>query len=364
MEKKISYGRVLTFSGAIIAYLIGSGFATGQEALQFYISFGFKQAIGGFLISLILLSWVAATILDDGRVLKLVQPSEIFFYYCGKHLGRLYEIFTIIVLYMLFVVMISGSGAVMHEYYGIEHYVGCLVMALISLVTVLLGLEKIVNIIGRMGPLIVFVAITLGLVNVINNYEHLSQADNVMRGLKIARASTNWLRSAILYVSLCTIVMVPFLAGMGAGAESKKEAWLSGILGGTFFTLGAMAVGFGMLASIGRVYNLQAPALALADFVYPGFGIVYSTIIVLGIYTTSVPMLWAPCKRINADEKSMAFKLAAVLGTIVAYFGGKLHFSTLVNIIYPFCGYLGAVLLVCIVAKKVTEKVKGKSMQG
>lgn len=39
---KVDIKRVLSYSGAFIAFLIGSGFATGQEVSQYFSSFGFK----------------------------------------------------------------------------------------------------------------------------------------------------------------------------------------------------------------------------------------------------------------------------------------------------------------------------------
>src|SRR5690625_2208886 len=38
--------RVLTYAGAIMAFLIGSGFATGQEIMQYYAAYGFCGQIG------------------------------------------------------------------------------------------------------------------------------------------------------------------------------------------------------------------------------------------------------------------------------------------------------------------------------
>lgn len=353
--EKVSWGRVLTFSGAIVAYLIGSGFATGQEILQFYAAFGLWQSVAAFCTSMFLFCWLGRRIMADGKKLQLQQPSEIFEYYCGKYLGKFYEIFTAVFLYMIFVVMISGSGAIMHEYYGVSRYVGCFAMALVSMITVLLGLDSIVNVIGRIGPVIITVALLLGFSNIVKNSDGLWRADEVLAGVTVMKAASHWFLSGVLYVAFCSIVMVPFLAGMGAKAENCREAMLGGSFGGFFFTLGAAAIGLGMLASIDKVYNLQAPALAVADVVYPGLGIFYSVIVVLGIYTTAVPMLWTPCKTINPDEKSKAFRVAAVIGTVVAFFGGQLHFSTLVNIIYPYSGYLGMLLVTCIVSKRLRK---------
>lgn len=45
MEQKIKCNKkaVLKFSGAFIAWVIGSGFATGQEVLQFFTSYGYRS---------------------------------------------------------------------------------------------------------------------------------------------------------------------------------------------------------------------------------------------------------------------------------------------------------------------------------
>lgn len=352
-EKKVAWGKVLTFSGAIVAYLIGSGFASGQEALQFYAVFGVRRGLMAFAVSFVVFCWFEWRVMEDGRRLQLNQPAEIFEFYCGKMLGQFYKVFTAIVLFMLFVVMISGSGAIMHEYYGVSRYLGSLVMAGAVLITVILGLDGIVNVLGRIGPVIIVVALSVSFMNIVKNFDRLKYADEILTGLEVPMAASHWLLAALLYAALCVIVSVPFLTGMGAGAPSGRETLLGGVLGGFSVVLGMMAVAYGMLASIGDVYNLQAPAIGVADIVHPGFGILYSGIVVLGIYTTAVPMLWTPCKTITPDEKSNTFRALAVVGSVIGFFGGQLQFSTLVNIIFPFCGYLGLLLTACIAIKHI-----------
>ena len=49
--EKVSWKRVLILAGAIIAFTIGSGFATGQEIIQYYTAYGVK----GLLVILVFL---------------------------------------------------------------------------------------------------------------------------------------------------------------------------------------------------------------------------------------------------------------------------------------------------------------------
>ena len=60
MEQKIKCNKkaVLKFSGAFIAWVIGSGFATGQEVLQFFTSYGYRS----YIIALIVFFWISVFI--------------------------------------------------------------------------------------------------------------------------------------------------------------------------------------------------------------------------------------------------------------------------------------------------------------
>ena len=42
----VSLKTVIKFAGAFTAFLIGSGFATGQEVLQYFASYGYLGVLG------------------------------------------------------------------------------------------------------------------------------------------------------------------------------------------------------------------------------------------------------------------------------------------------------------------------------
>ena len=43
MENHINFKKVFKTAGAFMAWVIGSGFATGQEVLQFFSSYGYHS---------------------------------------------------------------------------------------------------------------------------------------------------------------------------------------------------------------------------------------------------------------------------------------------------------------------------------
>ena len=66
--------RVLTYAGAIVAFLIGSGFATGQEILQYFAAYGFWGILGTGILVLVLMSYVCVEFFRAGQKHQFERP--------------------------------------------------------------------------------------------------------------------------------------------------------------------------------------------------------------------------------------------------------------------------------------------------
>jgi uncharacterized membrane protein YkvI len=342
----VRLGNVVKYSGSIVAFLIGSGFASGQEVMQFFTSYGVLWSGLGGLISLGLFLWFTTITVQDAQILKLEDTNAIFEHYCGNIIGAVFKWITPVFLFMVYVIMISGAGALLFEFYGIPAIFGRAVMSLLSLITVLLGLDRLVSVVGRIGPFLIIFIIFIGLSAIIANFDGIRSADKELAALSVPKATKYWWFSGLTYASFCAVVILPFLAGIGRSNPNRREMALSGCLGCGAFILTAMAVSYGMLAYISQIYNKNIPAVFVANLLIPGAGIIFSIVLYAGIYTTAVPMLWSSCNKISSDEKGLKFRLSVIILTLIAFFGGRLPFATLVNIVYPYMGYLGIFLFV------------------
>jgi len=114
----------------------------------------------------------------------------------------------------------------------------------------------------------------------------------------------------------------------------------------------------GLLANITRVGGTEIPMLVLATDISPILAAGISVMILAGIYTTAVPLLWTVSSRFYAD-KTPGFKyltvILAIAGTII---GLMLPFSQMVNLVYVINGYVGILLLVLMLAKTVLRLVR------
>nr|WP_312576857.1 hypothetical protein [Sedimentibacter sp.] len=356
-KKSVSIKKILRFAGAFVAFLIGSGFATGQEIIQYFVSYGYMGLVGIIVMFSIFL-YMGVTFILFGYEHRNLNQYDIYTYYCGMTIGRFYNYFTIVFAYMSVIVMIGGAGATLNQQFGLPIYAGCIIMAVLSGITVILGLNKIVDIIGKIGPVIAMLSILLGLLAIIKNPMGLITAEKIIPNLKLMKASTNWFFAACTYVGFSILWLATFLSSMGATANSKKEAALGAITGVTFFSLAVMAVSLGLLANIELVAGSMIPSLILAENIKKVFAHIFSIAVVAGIYTTSVPLLWTVSSRIS-NEQSCTFIITTVVLTIVAtLIGLNIPFDLLINLVYGINGYIGMVFLIFVITKKIINKYK------
>lgn len=352
MKQKMSVARVIKFAGAYIAFIIGSGFATGQEIVQFYTSYGY-WSIGAILISMFFFAWVGATVMGIGykNKEKLDAPGA-YQTFCGKYLGTFYEYFVAFFLFCVVVVMISGAGATLNEYYGLNHFVGSAIMAVLVYAAYVFGLKGLVNVIGTIGPIIIVFTMIVGITTIVKSGNGLSEAGETIKGMDIPHASPQWWLSGLLYAAYNVFGSIIFLTELGKDANSKKEAVIGGAAGGIVLMLGTLVMNIAFLSTIKETGTLAIPTLHLADGISPVIGVLFSIVLILGIFSTAAPMTWTVCDRI-VKEGTAKSKIVAAVVVVLAFIGGQLPFGTLVGIIYPYTGYLGILLFVCLAIYKI-----------
>lgn len=358
-EKKVSISQVIAIGGAFMGFVIGSSFASGQECMQYFTGHGVLGSIGAGIIALLLYVWFVTVIVEDGRKLKLHNSGKMFNFYLGKYLGFIMEWFTPIMLFFVYSTMISGAGSTFEEYYGVNGNFGRAFMIIVSLLTVLLGLNKLVKIVGYIAPVLLAVTILIGVISIVSNPAGIAEADETLKHVEVNSNFSNWALSGFMYGAYTVTGVVPYLADIGKStATNRKNALLGGIFGGGAFLIAVMILNFGLLANLGDVYNLEIPSLFVAASIHPIFGQIFSVLLIGAIYTTAVPMLYTVCNKISSDSKSTPYRVAAIVTAIVSIFGGQLSFSTMISIIYPISGYAGVVIFAGMIYTKYIKKKK------
>ncbi|MGN0658844.1 MAG: hypothetical protein ACI4LA_04490 [Emergencia sp.] len=368
MEKKISPVRVFRYAGAYIAFEIGSGFATGQEIMQFYTSYGL-WSLGAALISMLLFSWAGSRIMVMGyeRGSDLQRPYQLI---CGRIPGIFFEFFVMIYLFGVLAVMLSGAGAGLQNCCGISHRTGSSVMALAIFLAAALGLEKLIGLVGAAGPVIIAGILLVSVWTLVSKGGITPEKAAWTADITQLRPAGSWAVSGILYPAYNLVSSVPFLMALGKDAASAKEAAAGGITGGCLLMITVIFVDLAFLASP-ETAGSQVPSLDLAEAVSPEMEAVFMAVLLAGIFSTAAPVLWTICSAL-APDGGKASVLIALLVSIDALILGQMPFDELVGMIYPYTGYVGLILIACIAVRdrfamsgppeKTLKKSRGRYM--
>lgn len=350
MERQSNNKEIFKFAGTYLSVCIGSGFATGQEIMQFFSAHGMISILSS-IICMIIMSYCGASLLEIGKTQKLKSSNDIFTYLCGNLIGGVFKVLMPVFFLCSFIVMISGAGASINQYYGIDKNIGALILTVLVLASVLMGINKVIDILGNIGPMIAIVAIGVGIITVFRNLDIFSTSNEIISSLNVTKAVDSWWLTGIVYCGLNLIMATPFLVGVGATAKNKNNCIKGGILGAFIFMLAATCLNLGIISDIQNTYIKEIPTLYMADKIGHMVGTMFSFMLIAGIYTTAVPLLWSVCNSF-ATERSEKFVIIAIICSVIGLIGSRLPFSMLVNLIYPLSGIFGVIIICSLFIKK------------
>lgn len=364
----VDWKRVLILAGAVVAFTIGSGFATGQEIVQYYTAYGAHNilVLAVFVIAFLYYNFNFA---KAGAEERFEKANDIYKYYCGKYLGTFYDYYSTLFCYMSLWVMVGGAGKTLNEAYGLPVWIGAVILIILTVITVIGGLNSLVDAIGIVGPAIVVLCIAIGLITFVRDAGNVSAGLEVIKtgaykgaasGETIKNAGANWLISGLSYAGFVLLWFASFTSALAM--KNKKKDLQQGIIWGTVaLAIAIVVVSFGQIANINTgsdglyVWNAGIPNLILANSIVPIFSKIFAIVVFAGIYTTAVPLLYNPSSRF-AKEGTPAFKMLTVVLAMVGLLVGLfLDFRVLVNIIYVLNGYVGAVLILFMLWKNFKD---------
>mgnify|MGYP001824128752 CR=1 FL=1 len=346
---------VVKIVGAFLSLLMGSGFSTGQEALQFFAAFGYK-GIAAISIFLLLGIYMTVSFLLAGQKHGFKNNEEVFRFYAGDTFGKLFSLYAIVTLYSVYVVMLSSAGSVLHESYGLPIAAGASLMGLLVLGALYFGLREIVNVLGALGPALIVAILFIAIVVISRDPASAIEGSRLAPSLDSLRAADSWWLSGMLYPALVAIGLASFMPPLGAKIDSTRQLVVAGTLGPLLFALTLSCIVIALFSGMPDITEVNIPMLYLANTAVPVIAPLFSGIITVCIFTTAVPLLWATLVRFSLDG-SRRYHLLAVCLTVFGVIGATaLPFGGLLNIIYPTIGYSGFILLALMVVKQVRTR--------
>lgn len=361
---------ILAICGACISFYIGAGFATMQEVVQYEASYGSRFLIV-ILVAAAIYLYTNISFATNGNRLKLNRGGDIYGVYCGvfgKKIGKcaamLFDYFSAFFCFMSFVVMCGGANSTLTQQWGAPFGVGAVTLTVLVVVTVVFGLQGIVNALSKIGPIIIAMILLVSVVtsvtgwgNFAGNLTKIDQGTyaDVMQQV----GGGNPLASGASYGGFVILWFAAFLSELGA-KNKLKDVNIGMLLSAIFIFFAAGVCCVALIGHIDATAAADIPALVLAEQISPVVAVAFAIIICAGIYTSATPLLWTAVRKL-ADEGTVKYKaitvLAGAVGCGIACF---VPYKELINVLYGLNGYLGFVLVFAMVAYDLKTKMSLK----
>ena len=336
----------LKVAATYIGTIVGAGFATGQEVLQFFARFG-MNGIYGLILTTLLFMVFGYIIMILGKELRAESHLEVIRYSAGKIIGILIDMIIIFFLFGALTAMIAGSGALFEEQFGLSSVLGNIVMAVITALTVLTGISGVINSISYIVPFLLVSVIGISVYSIVQFPPDIQITTAIVEESGLI---TNWALASFLYISYNTVLSVAVLGPLGDQARDKRAILVGSILGGLGLGIGSIMIYLAMFGNMEQSAQMDVPMIYIAGMISPLIQIIYAVILIAEVYTTAVGSLFGFVARIvDVEEKPKTGRILILSVTIIAFFASQFGFTNLVKYLYPVVGYGGIVLLACLI---------------
>ncbi|ARP53706.1 hypothetical protein ALFP_1819 [Alcaligenes faecalis] len=332
---------ILGIAMAFVGVVVGAGFASGQEILQFFSSFGYWGLLGG-VVSGLCFTILGMAVGELSQVSVSHSFKEGLYLICGPRLGVVVDIMITFFMYAIAVVMFAGGGSLMEQQWGVPAQYGSIAVMLITVLIVFLRVDRVMAFIGSVTPILVLMMIFLCIYSWNTRDLPLEELDVIAHTKP--QGAGHWLVGSLLYVSYNMVVGAPFLMIAGAQATSRRNALLGGLVGGLLLGFLIVLISAGVFGRIDTIGSAALPMLMLATEQSKLLGTIMSVVIFAMILTTSVGVLYSFSARIFTPN-TLKFNIGTAIAGVLGLVGAKIGFINLVGTVYPFFGYLGFVLM-------------------
>lgn len=348
--KGITMKKVFLIGSALIGIIVGAGFASGQEILQYFTSFG-KLGIFAAIVSTMLFSYIGMVLVWLGSKFKAQSHNDVIHKLTGgtlfgKVLAWVIDIVLIIALFGFGVVMLAGGGSNFEQQFGIPAVLGTLLMVLLVFLFGMLRVDNVVKVIGNITPLLIIAILVVAVYCLFTMSGTFTELTDIAK--EHTSAVPNWFISGVNYVSLNISLGATMAIVMGGSEKNPKVAAWGGFFGGFVLGIMIMISHFAILSKIETVGDLPMPMLGLVNDISPILGVLMSIIIYLMIFNTCLGMFYSLATRFTTPETKQ-FKIFYILAILIGFAVSFAGFTDLMSLFYPFIGYLGLVLIVVLI---------------
>lgn len=352
-------------AAAYMSVVVGGGFASGQEVLQFFTGYGMAGVIGT-LVSAALFAFLGMQIARMSSSMQAHSHTKVLYTLFGTRAGLVMDVVLSFFLFGVGVVMLAGSGSIFTQQYGWPPLVGSIFMTVLVIATLCLKVKGIIRLISIIMPVLLLLILAITTYSIFSSNTSSATLNKVAQEIPTISSNwpvSSWFFGAVLYASFNIAVGFPMLAVIGGMTRSEKTAASGGAMGGLGLGILIFLLNIGLFANIDTLIGIEMPTLGLASNISPVLAILMSVTLICMIYSTAVGMFFAFSTRF-ATPATNRFKWLSAFFAVVGLGLSQLGFSKLIGTVYPMLGIVGLIMIVAIILAWVRSRKQPVKIPG
>jgi len=329
---KKNWNQAFQIAAVYVGTVVGAGFATGKEIVEFFSRFGFLGFIS-ILLSGYLFVMLGSKLMRMSALIKAKSYQEFNQYLFGKWFGSIINVFMLLMLLGVSAVMLSGAGAVFQEQLGWPRTTGVLLTICLSYIVLLVGTKGLFAVNSFVVPLMICFSFILLFLSV--QMPHF-----VQQFFAIPQNEAGW-KSFIspftytaLNIGLAQAVLVP----VAAEVEDDWTIKWGGILGGLALTLILLA-SHATLIMLPNVEVYQIPMAIVMKNLAPYLHWIYILVIYGEIFTSVIGNVFGLDRQLQIYQPMPPFLSVSIIFAISCLIS-FVNYGMLLSYLYPLFGYI------------------------
>lgn len=348
--------KTLSIIFAYVGVLTGAGLASGQELMQYFLSFGLPGLYGIAVVGMLHVV-VGGIVMQLGSHFVAQSHIDVLDEVTSTVVTKLMDYALIVNCFLMGFVMIAGAGSNLEQQFGLAPWVGSLLCTALIIVVGMLDFDKVAKIIGAFTPLVLVFTLIGAAYTMVKANPDPALLDAL--GKSLTSAVPNLPLSTINYFGLCMISGISMAFVLGGSKTDSTQARMGGMLGGALVATLTGLVGVTLFLALEIVKDADIPMQTVLDSVHPAMGLAMSVIIFGMIFNTGMSLFYSAARRLSVTEGT--FKRNLIVFTLAGFGLSFLGFKKLMAILYPILGYLGLILILILIGAWIRERSEIKS---
>ncbi|CRV25275.1 hypothetical protein QI198_05895 [Staphylococcus saprophyticus] len=339
---------------AYVGIVVGAGFSTGQEVMQFFSPYGLWSYIGVILSGLIL-GFIGRQVAKIGTAFDAQNHESTLDYLFGNKFSKIVDYLLIFFLFGISVTMLAGAGSTFEESFGVPTWLGALIMVIVIYITLLMDFNKIVRALGVVTPFLIILVVIIAAYYLFNGSISYGEVNDAVPDASLVKG----ILYGINYGGLAFAVGFSTIVAIGGDASRRRVSGAGALFGGIVYTILLALINFALQSEFTKIEDASIPMLTLANDIHPWIGLVLSIIMLAVMYNTILGLMYSFAARFT-EPYSKKYHIFIVVMVIVAFALSFVGFAGLINFLYPIMGVVGLVVVIGVLVKYYSRKRQNK----